>query len=62
MGHSSGRPTSARASAGTAGSPRVEDVPTYGEHVDLLRAAGFAEVGTIWQSGDDRVLVAVLSA
>ena len=41
---------------------RVEDVPTYGEHVDLLRAAGFAEVGTIWQSGDDRVLVAVLPA
>lgn len=38
---------------------RVEDLPTYGRHVELLRAAGFAEVGTIWQSGDDRVLVAV---
>jgi trans-aconitate methyltransferase len=28
-------------------------------HVKLLRAAGFREVGTVWQSGDDRVLVAV---
>ncbi|MFC0429742.1 trans-aconitate 2-methyltransferase [Kutzneria buriramensis] len=28
-------------------------------HVDLLRAAGFREVGFVWQSGDDRVLVAV---
>jgi SAM-dependent methyltransferase len=29
------------------------------EHVDLLRAAGFASAGSVWQSGDDHVLVAV---
>jgi SAM-dependent methyltransferase len=28
-------------------------------HVELLRAAGFTEVGTVWQLGDDVVLVAV---
>jgi SAM-dependent methyltransferase len=28
-------------------------------HAELLRAAGFREVGTVWQSGDDFVLVAV---
>jgi hypothetical protein len=28
-------------------------------HVDALRAAGFAEVGTIWQHGSNRVLAAV---
>jgi SAM-dependent methyltransferase len=28
-------------------------------HLELLRAAGFSEVGFVWQSGDDRVLVAV---
>ena len=30
-----------------------------GEQSDLLRAAGFAEVGPVWQFGDDRVLVGV---
>jgi SAM-dependent methyltransferase len=35
------------------------DTPTYSEHVALLRAAGFAEAGTVWQTGDDRVLVAI---
>jgi SAM-dependent methyltransferase len=29
------------------------------KHAQLLRAAGFREVGTVWQSGDDVVLVAV---
>jgi SAM-dependent methyltransferase len=29
-------------------------------HVDLLRAAGFAEIGTLWQRGDNRVLCGVL--
>ncbi|GAA2347253.1 class I SAM-dependent methyltransferase [Saccharopolyspora halophila] len=29
------------------------------EHVDLLRDAGFAEAGPLWQSGDDTVLVAL---
>jgi len=28
-------------------------------HVEALRAAGFAEVGTLWQHGDDRLLCAV---
>ena len=28
-------------------------------HVTALRAAGFAEVGTLWQHGDSRVLCAV---
>jgi SAM-dependent methyltransferase len=31
-------------------------------HVDALRAAGFAEIGTIWQHGEDRVLCAVLGS
>jgi SAM-dependent methyltransferase len=31
-----------------------------GVHVTALRAAGFAEVGTIWQRGESRVLCAVL--
>jgi SAM-dependent methyltransferase len=30
-----------------------------GVHVDALRAAGFAEVGTLWQRGDNRLLCAV---
>jgi SAM-dependent methyltransferase len=29
-------------------------------HVDALRAAGFAEVGTLWQRGDNRLLCAIL--
>ena len=33
--------------------------PSIADHADLLRAAGFAEVGTVWQCGDDRVLVAL---
>jgi SAM-dependent methyltransferase len=31
-------------------------------HVEALRAAGFAEVGTLWQRGDNRLLCAVLPA
>jgi SAM-dependent methyltransferase len=31
-------------------------------HVEALRRAGFAEVGTLWQRGDNRVLCAVLPA
>jgi len=30
------------------------------EHVAALRAAGFAEIGTLWQYGDNRILCAVL--
>lgn len=29
------------------------------EHADLLRSAGFRTAGTVWQSGDDQVLVAI---
>jgi SAM-dependent methyltransferase len=29
-------------------------------HVDALRAAGFAEIGTLWQRGDNRLLCAVM--
>jgi len=31
-----------------------------GVHVEALRAAGFAEVGTLWQRGDNRLLCGVL--
>lgn len=37
----------------------VADEPTIDDHAALLRAAGFAEVGTVWQHGTDRVLVAI---
>ena len=30
------------------------------EHVAALRAAGFAEIGTLWQYGDNRILCAVM--
>jgi hypothetical protein len=30
-------------------------------HIDALRAAGFAEVGTLWQRGENRVLCGVLA-
>jgi SAM-dependent methyltransferase len=30
-------------------------------HVDGLRAAGFTEIGTIWQRGENRILVGVLA-
>ncbi len=29
-------------------------------HIDALRAAGFAEIGTLWQVGDNRLLCGVL--
>ncbi len=29
-------------------------------HIDALRAAGFAEIGTLWQLGDNRLLCGVL--
>ncbi|MGI8880016.1 MAG: class I SAM-dependent methyltransferase [Jatrophihabitans sp.] len=37
----------------------VPDAPGVDEHMALLSAAGFTEVGTVWQHGDDRVLVAL---
>jgi hypothetical protein len=29
------------------------------EHAGALRAAGFTEIGTIWQHGENRILAAV---
>ena len=48
----------------TAGRPRpidhdVPEPPCYDDHVRLLRAAGFGQIGTVWQVGSERVLVAV---
>jgi len=37
----------------------VDVAATFDDHITALRRAGFAEVGTVWQHGDDRVLVAV---
>lgn len=37
----------------------VPDVPGLHAHCQLLRDAGFSEVGTVWQHGEDRVLVAM---
>jgi trans-aconitate methyltransferase len=37
----------------------VPEPPALDDHVRLLHEAGFAEVGTVWQHGHDRVLVAV---
>jgi SAM-dependent methyltransferase len=31
-------------------------------HTDALRAAGFGEIGTLWQRGDNRLLCAVLAS
>jgi SAM-dependent methyltransferase len=36
-----------------------EDAPPYSVHRRLLTEAGFAEVGTLWQRGGDRILIAV---
>ena len=32
------------------------------QHVAALRAAGFAEIGTLWQYGENRILCAVTPA
>lgn len=37
----------------------VTDRPTAGDYTRFLRAAGFAEAGTVWQYGDDRVVVGI---
>lgn len=42
--------------------PETTDKPGLEVHSESLRAAGFDEVGTVWQHGDDRVLVAMRSA
>lgn len=37
----------------------VAVLPTLDDHSRLLRSSGFAEVGVVWQHGDDRILAAV---
>ncbi|MGW4632057.1 class I SAM-dependent methyltransferase [Nocardia sp. NPDC004415] len=37
----------------------VHDRPTVHDYVGFARAAGFAEAGTVWQYGDDRVVVGI---
>ena len=58
-------PALAAAAAERAG--RAVDASHHGSpsgllatHADALRAAGFSEVGTLWQRGDNRLLCAVL--
>jgi SAM-dependent methyltransferase len=38
--------------------PETSNKPAYDAHVSVLRDVGLADVGTVWQHGDDRVLVA----
>ena len=40
----------------------VSESTLLATHVEALRAAGFAEVGTLWQRGDSRLLCGVLPA
>jgi SAM-dependent methyltransferase len=49
--------TAMRGSRGIA--HRVDDVPSVDDHIAALLAGGFREAGTVWQHGDDRVLVAL---
>ncbi len=44
-------------SARDADHPETSGKPALQAHVDALRSAGFGEVGTVWQQGDDRVIV-----
>jgi hypothetical protein len=40
----------------------VSESTLLATHVEALRAAGFAEVGTLWQRGDNRLLCGILPA
>ena len=48
-----------RVDAGHHGGTQSTQLAT---HVEALKAAGFAEVGTLWQRGDNRLLCGVLPA
>ncbi|MGU3654989.1 class I SAM-dependent methyltransferase [Mycolicibacterium sp. A43C] len=37
----------------------VDDKPTVTDYLMFLREAGFAEAGTLWQVGDDRVIAGI---
>ena len=42
-----------------AGHPEATVTPPLQEHLAALGDAGFTDAGTVWQFGDDRVLVAM---
>lgn len=42
-----------------AGHPQAQESPAIDFHEAALRTAGFAEVGTVWQEADNRVIVAL---
>lgn len=44
---------------GPDGVHHIDNPATFGEHLRFLEEAGFTEAGTVWQRGDNRVLVAV---
>jgi hypothetical protein len=48
----------ARRAARGSGHPDTSAAPGLAFHVAALHQAGFSEAGTVWQCGDDRVLVA----
>lgn len=52
-------PAAARAGRRLSEDHHGSESVLLGEHVAGLRAAGFAEIGTIWQRGDNRILCAV---
>jgi len=39
--------------------PDSTEAPPLADHLDALRDAGLGDAGTVWQFGDDRVLVAM---
>lgn len=51
-----------RARLHVSGEHHGQEAGQLAVHVDALRAAGFAEVGTLWQRGDNRLLCAVKAA
>ncbi len=38
---------------------QIDPEPSVDNHIAALAAAGFTEIGTVWQTGADRVLVAI---
>ena len=49
-----------RARAGPGATTTGSEGARLAAHTSALRAAGFAEVGTLWQRGSSRVLAAVV--
>ena len=55
-------PVAERARRRVEAGHHVSESTLLATHVEALRAAGFAEVGTLWQRGDSRLLCGVLPA